>query len=209
MKNILIFLIIALVSKSVGAQVNVIPIGGVIAFSGEVKMLKDPNWTICDGRSVEIKQYIDLFKTIGWTYGLGNDSTGRTTFSLPDYRGQFLRGVSGTSGNDPDTASRLNRKDGYPVGDRIGSLQKDALQSHKHDDRGHTHVTTATNSGGEVESDNSDERAAPPNGKAGEVLSGKADLTDPTDSSTGAGTPRLSKETRPKNISVYWIIRIK
>ena len=46
-------------------------------------------WMPCDGRTVKIREFPDLFTVIGNTYG-GN---GRTTFSLPDLRGRVVVGT--------------------------------------------------------------------------------------------------------------------
>jgi microcystin-dependent protein len=52
---------------------------------------------LADGSAVSRATYADLYKAIGITHGQGD---GSTTFNLPDYRGQFLRGtapvISGT-----------------------------------------------------------------------------------------------------------------
>ncbi len=188
-----------------------VPVGFVMAFPGEEQALspQKATWMICDGRSLVIRQYPSLFRCIGWTYGLGKDPQGRTTFNLPDYRGYFLRGASEDTDRDPDKNERKEHFTGQQVGNLVGSKQDDTLQSHKHDDKGHTHPTDATNARGEVQSDNSDERAAPPSPPQSIPQVGKADLTDPTDSGSGAGKPRHGKETRPKNIYVHWVIKVK
>lgn len=46
-------------------------------------------WLACDGSAVSRTSYADLFDGIGTLYGAGD---GSTTFNLPDFRGQFLRG---------------------------------------------------------------------------------------------------------------------
>jgi microcystin-dependent protein len=187
-----------------------IPIGGVIAFAGDPSLIDNNKWTVCDGKSLEISKNVELFKVIKWTYGYGNDVENRRFFSVPDYRGVFLRGLDQGAGRDPDAVTRvLPYNDKVAYGDKVGSKQLDAIQSHKHLDSGHDHKTTATNAAGQVDSDNSSEKAAPPNPPVGSVGLGYANLGDPVDSETGAGKPRLSKETRPINISVVWIIRIK
>ncbi|WP_340666085.1 phage tail protein [Rhodocyclus gracilis] len=59
--------------------------------------------------------YAWLFNRIGTTYGAGD---GSTTFSIPDLRGEFLRGLDDGRGVD--------------TGRLIGSAQSGAIQSHSH-----------------------------------------------------------------------------
>lgn len=69
----------------------------------------------CNGAAVSRTTYADLFSAIGTTFGAGD---GSTTFSLPDLRGEFIRGWDDSRGID---ASRA-----------FGSLQADELKSHTH-----------------------------------------------------------------------------
>lgn len=50
-------------------------------------------WYLCDGSAVSRTTHASLFSVIGTTYGPGN---GSTTFNLPDFRGRFPMGVSGS-----------------------------------------------------------------------------------------------------------------
>jgi phage-related tail fiber protein len=72
-------------------------------------------WLACDGAVVSRTTYAALFAAIGTTYGVGD---GTTTFSLPDLRGEFLRGLDGGRGVDS--------------GRTIGSAQAQAMQAHAH-----------------------------------------------------------------------------
>jgi microcystin-dependent protein len=47
-------------------------------------------WLKCNGAAVSRSTYAVLFAAIGTLYGAGD---GTTTFNLPDYRGEFLRGL--------------------------------------------------------------------------------------------------------------------
>jgi phage-related tail fiber protein len=58
-------------------------------------------WLACDGAVVSRTTYAALFAAIGTTYGVGD---GTTTFSLPDLRGEFLRGLDGGRGVDSGRA---------------------------------------------------------------------------------------------------------
>jgi microcystin-dependent protein len=86
-------------------------------------------WLECDGSAISRTTYAPLFAIIGTAYGVGD---GSTTFNIPDYRGEFLRGWANGSTNDPDRASRTDRGDGT-TGDNIGTKQGYLVQSHDHD----------------------------------------------------------------------------
>ena len=82
----------------------------------------------CNGQAISRTTYAGLFTVLGTSYGAGDNST---TFNLPDYRGQFLRGWANGSTTDPDRASRTNRGDGT-AGDNVGTKQGFEIQSHNH-----------------------------------------------------------------------------
>lgn len=86
-------------------------------------------WLSCDGAAVSRTTYVNLFLIIGTSYGSGD---GSTTFNLPDFRGRFLRGVSGATNNDPDKTSRVALNSGGNIGNNIGSLQGESTGSHSH-----------------------------------------------------------------------------
>ena len=78
----------------------------------------------CNGQNISRTVYVDLFGVIGVTYGNGDSLT---TFTLPDYRGEFLRGWDNAAGNDPDAASRTDRGDST-TGDNVGTKQGTATK---------------------------------------------------------------------------------
>jgi microcystin-dependent protein len=108
-----------------GGSDGVIPVGTVIASAGESV---PSGYVECDGSQLSRSSYSELYAAIGTMYGIGD---GSTTFNLPDYRGQFLRGYDHGAGVDPDAASRSDRGDGT-TGDEIGTKQSDQLKSHFH-----------------------------------------------------------------------------
>lgn len=65
-------------------------------YLGEIRLFGSPNapagWAPCDGRTLDIRSYPDLFALLGETYGRT-----RTTFNLPDLRGRAMLGVSGSA----------------------------------------------------------------------------------------------------------------
>ena len=63
------------------------PAGAVFPFAGVGNI--PAGFLLCDGQAVSRTEYSDLFAAIGILYGAGD---GSTTFNVPDFRGQFLRG---------------------------------------------------------------------------------------------------------------------
>lgn len=66
-----------------------VPAGTVLAYGGEDRFdIQTPDWTACNGASLNRFKYPDLFKVIGYSNGKdANDD-----FKLPDLRGMFMRG---------------------------------------------------------------------------------------------------------------------
>ncbi|WP_204345618.1 phage tail protein [Psychroserpens algicola] len=104
---------------------DTIPTGAIFAFPTATP---PDGYLECNGSAVSRTTYANLFALIGTSYGSGD---GTTTFNLPDYRGEFLRGFSNGSGNDPNALSRLDRGDGT-TGDNIGTKQNNQTLSHLH-----------------------------------------------------------------------------
>lgn len=72
-------------------------------------------WLKCNGAAISRTVYADLFARIGTTFGGGD---GVSTFNLPDYRGEFLRGLDDGRGLD--------------VGRAINSVQAGQVLVHNH-----------------------------------------------------------------------------
>ena len=87
-------------------------------------------WLICNGEAVSRTTYARLFEKIGTTFGQGD---GQTTFNLPDLRGVFIRGW--------DTDNRFDWEREF------GSYQNDQIQSHTHQDSGHSHNGSVSSNG--------------------------------------------------------------
>jgi len=167
-----------------------LPVGTVVAFAGKISSCSsDPpsayttnietlGWMLCDGKSLEVSQYFDLFAVLGYLYGGENDK-----FNIPDYTGIFLRGVDSCAKNDPDSSKRKppsqNEKN-----DGVGSRQEDALQYHQHEYPGLSQTTGGTGN------------------KAAMLVDEVKTLT-----SYPKEPPRTSDETRPKNVYVHYIIK--
>ena len=189
---------------------NGVPVGTVVPFAGPVSSIPS-GWLLCDGAELSRSDFPKLFAAIGGSHGGGD---GAATFNLPDFRGRFLRGVDHGAGRDPEAAGRATALDGGNSGDKVGSVQGDALQSHTHLDTGHNHTRNPQGNKEIVW------RQTHPNGTHGvpsnnhdryhlETHTGtsKARLGNPTDSGSGAGNPRHGRETRPKNAYVNYIIK--
>lgn len=173
-------------------------------------------WLECNGAAISRTTYAELFAAIGTTYGAGD---GSTTFNLPDYRGEFLRGFANGSSNDPDRATRTNRGDGT-TGDAVGTKQSGETEAHTHA----ASLTVAATGSTSMAPDHVHSYGIPATsvfygaGGSGTVwsstttptTSGPAGAHTHTVSVTGtaAGTtnPSIGDETRPRNIAVMWII---
>lgn len=158
---------------------------------------------LANGQSVAVASYPALFAEYGYTYG-GSGAN----FNVPDYRDYFLRGHS-SSGTD--ASSRTDRGDGT-TGANVGTKQEDAFESHNHTvsitDPGHGHSLpfTAIQDGGNnyqiytgAGSPGANSRSVSqslPSSTASAAVSG---IT--ASSAVNGGT-----ETRPRNITVNWII---
>jgi hypothetical protein len=93
------------------------PTGTVFAFAGTAA----PNgWLLCDGSAVSRTVYSQLYSVVANSNGSGD---GTTTFNVPDFRGRFLRGVSGSTSNDPDRTLRIAMASGGNTGNAVGSVQ--------------------------------------------------------------------------------------
>jgi len=154
--------------------------------------LEKSGWALCDGKQLEVHKYPKLFKVIGHVYG-GEGGT----FKIPDYRGYFLRGVTGSTQNDPDVNER-RLPDGGSGGanNEAGSIQDDALQLHEHIYKSAPAPATPSQQGTAA--------GAPPS---------QPSLTEkgPTNNLfLPPGDVKVSKkETRPKNMYVHFIIKCK
>lgn len=159
-------------------------------------------WLEANGAAVSRTTYSALFAVYSTTYGVGD---GSTTFNLPNYEDYFLRGYSASG---TDAASRTDRGDGT-TGANVGTKQAGDYLAHVHaagtlaaDSNGaHTHTYVGFGAGG----------------FGTEAATGATSGTSSTTSSNGAHTHTISgstataptsggTETRPKNITVKWII---
>ncbi|WMS87017.1 phage tail protein [Pleionea litopenaei] len=177
-----------------------VPVGTIVAFAGNiddttplegvtpkqnsemVTSLLARGWAYCNGQLVDKMQFNDLYKVIGGIYGEQGNA-----FRLPDYRGYFLRAVD--NGAKRDTESREASVGGQSSG--VGTSQKDQFQGHEHQ-----------YSGGQSDG------PVPAESGADAVMIEVKDTTAITEKQ-GYGSPRYGKETRPINIAVNYLIKVR
>lgn len=179
------------------------PVAIPVGFVGAWPMTTVPSgWLECDGSAVSRSTYSALFNVYGTAYGVGD---GSTTFNLPNYKDYFLRGfdASGT-----DVSGRTDRGDGT-TGAAVGTKQAQATKHHSHAagtlaaDNATVEITygtgTKSGAGGDTLINALQEGAALANDidlTHGHVISG----------STAATSGESDNESRPKNITVKWIV---
>ena len=100
-----------------------VPSGAVMHFA----MQSAPTgWLKADGSAVLRTQYPALFAAIGTTFGVGD---GRTTFNLPDLRGEFVRGWDGGRNIDPGRA--FGSAQGEAIRNITGSIDTGINSGHQ------------------------------------------------------------------------------
>jgi microcystin-dependent protein len=195
-----------------------VPVGTIMWFATNNALKVPTNWVVCDGSTESAlantspgipNPYYDLFRVVGYTYGGSGN-----TFSLPDLRGKFVRGWSGSGG----TAGAIDNPRTF------ASTQNSSVVTHTHplpsfshnhvvnvNDAFHNHrATTATVIG-------------PGNGYFGNKDTGPDAATDGTNganismSAVNALTtakytlvntaPTPTDETKPVNFSLVPIIK--
>jgi Phage Tail Collar Domain len=160
---------------------NGVPVGTVVAFMGNTP---PPGWLLCNHAEISRTDYKNLFAVIGVSSGPGN---GTTTFHIPEMRGLFLRGRDGGVNQDPDAASRTGTYGVGVTGDNVGSYQGDDFKSHRHDIQ--EYYSPSPGGSGKY-------------GLISNFYSGGGCYTRPDLMSSNGGN-----ESRPKNISVNYIIK--
>ena len=141
---------------------------------GEFQAIHGTQWTLMDGKTVSGSDYHTL----------------KGVVTIPDARGQFLRGKNN------------GRNDGHEdaAGERsLGNRQSDAIQGHKH-------APQSQGAGEFIYNRGSSGTIAPNN--AGTVWDRTpSPIGIPSEDGTN-GVPRTTSETRSKNIAVNYFIKI-
>ena len=177
-------------------------------------------WLPCDGRTLIVKMYPELYQKIGNVFG----GEPNKTFCLPDLQGRFIRG--------------WDKEWNLDSGRKFGSTQEDAFQGHGHkfdvaekiqtdssgSHRHHVYYKSHDVSSGmfssypvyEVSFSSNDEHfASDGSGTTYEgthnhdvkIPGGFLKIKNPELSSYGI--PRVATETRPKNIALLYCIKVK
>ncbi|SDF58617.1 MULTISPECIES: phage tail protein [unclassified Duganella] len=176
-----------------------VPVGTILPFAGPLALHDAPTqrierlrwqlfrdgWRLCDGASLLRGDYPELSDLLGSAYG-GDASH----FNLPDLQGCFMRGVSGNLA--ADNAERKAVKEGGNVGNRVGSHQADAFQSHEHD---YTEPVLLPDAMVVLATEGSPLYTAKP--------------MQSTTNYVPADTVRTADETRPVNLNLNFIIRCR
>ena len=100
-----------------------VPSGAVMHFAMQAA---PAGWLKADGSAVSRTQYPALFAAIGTTFGAGN---GKTTFNLPDLRGEFVRGWDG--GRDIDPGRAFGSAQGDAIRNITGSIDTGINSGHQ------------------------------------------------------------------------------
>jgi microcystin-dependent protein len=164
-----------------------VPIGTILPYGGKVdeKRSGEPievldGWFFCNGAVMSREKYQELYRVVEAAFGA---PTGET-FNLPDLRGRFVRGVDHGALRDPDASRRKESQKGGNTGDKVGSAQEDEIKKHSH------------------------KYAAPlswTKKRSNQMMVGMfVTVRQEFDTAQCCG-----EETRPKNISVNWIIKAR
>lgn len=168
----------------------IVPPGTILSFGGTVA---PAGFLLCDGTAYNrAGTYSTLFAAISTNFGAPNG----TTFNVPDLRGQFLRGLDGNGGRDPDKVTRTAMAFGGNTGNNIGSIQSDGFKSHTHIQDPHSHPISSGTYVGTYSS-----TATPFNDGNSPINRNSTQSTTATNQSTGGN------ETRPTNTYVNYIIK--
>ena len=123
--------IAALLLLRVPPGLGPLPWAGAVAPTG---------WLLCEGQSLLVSAYPDLFAAIGYTYGGAG-----ANFNVPDARGRFVLGKNNTGSG----VNRVNRTQSQNLGGVTGQ-ENYALQPSE--GPAHTHSATIASSGSHLHS---------------------------------------------------------
>lgn len=151
---------------------GLVPVGTVI----HVAMSSAPTGYLkANGANVSRATYSALFTAIGTTFGAGD---GSTTFTLPDLRAEFIRGLDDSRGVD--------------TGRALGSAQADAFESHNHTIKRVPAGAGAGGTGNVIYADSSRDSSG---------------FVDPFGDSSSPVNVTGDTETRPRNVALLACIK--
>jgi microcystin-dependent protein len=187
------------------AQVEVLPVGTIVPFSGTSDKIPD-GWLLCNGNSLEkTGDYATLYAIVGSSYGAEDGDH----YSLPDLRGVFLRGHDPDATKDVDATGRVALRPDLAfysgnTGNTIGSYQGDMFASHNH-------TASANGDHSHTVSDYTISWNAGSGGTGGRHYS--SGNYNKATNSTGSHSHTISNtggnETRVKNVAINYIIKYK
>ncbi len=164
---------------------GIVPSGTVLYFAGQTA---PAGWLKANGAAVSRTAYAALFAAIGTTYGAGD---GRSTFNLPDLRGEFLRGWDDGRGVDP--------------GRGFGFGQADAMRQHYH---GIGYISPNNDDGAFVVRNWTTTEQQTMQFINGNGNSAIRTLSASSNLSTTNAIDEAAGETRPRNVALLAIIKI-
>ncbi|QQS05814.1 MAG: hypothetical protein IPK50_02740 [Fibrobacterota bacterium] len=134
-----------------------------------------------------------------WLYAAGQGVVNGVT--VPDLRGVFLRGMESKI-NIAGTATDYVKRDSLRT---AGDFQGDAFQGHWHQSQGARMTSDLPGSGYSFSGLN---YGANVGQDGAEVFSGTKNIREPIADGPN-GTPRTTTETRPKNVALYWYVKVR
>jgi microcystin-dependent protein len=157
------------------------PAGTVVMFASQTA----PNgWLECDGSDVSRSNFSDLFNNIGTSFGSGD---GSTTFTLPDLRGEFVRGWD--NGRGADSGRSFGSSQGDAIRNITGSFQ-------------HRSDSNTGQARGEIGAFTGQAANNPP----GSAHSGGSNSARRVNFDASREVP-TADENRPRNIALMYIIK--
>jgi microcystin-dependent protein len=182
------------------------PIGTVICFAG----INIPsNYMLCDGTKLLIAEYSDLFKVIGQMFNQ-SDTDSTLYFNLPDLRGQFVRGLDNNKGIDIGRVLGTYQNDSTKLPNKIFSTDVQGNHTHTTDVQGnHAHIYSYVFD--QVDAGALAYPASNNDGGRRNEYTSTAGAHSHTTTTAGSHSHTVTSggdiETRPKNISLNYIIK--
>lgn len=185
---------------------NGLATGTVIAFAGATP---PAGWLLCNGQALSSSDYPALYSTLGTTYGNGStgiNAGGDKQFNVPDLRGEFVRGLD--EGRGIDAGRQLGTVQGPSAKLPPSSSSQFRLKGNASSNTGHTHSMAfeGTNDG-PGHTHTSTQLLAPGYNQFTGTFS--VNTTGATNHiHTGTVTGGGDAETRPRNVSMNYLIKI-
>ena len=165
-------------------EINAVPSGAIFAIP-TINILS--GYLECDGAEISRSTYSDLFDIIGTNFGVGD---GSTTFNIPDLRGEFIRGFDNGRGVDSGRVFASTQTDTLQNITGTLGMSYSAIRG----EEGKTGVFIGSSNA------NGNTISAP------SFPSGQPHGTLNFDASNSPGA-RTSSETRPRNITMKYVIK--